>query len=89
MPSRFGIATALWFTRSMHLVSSVALLALGLWLNLNFYYFIGWGIGTALLVFENSLVRAGDLSRLHSPFFKYNSTISMMLLVFTILAVAT
>ncbi len=89
VPSRFGIATALWFTRSMHLVSSVALLALGLWLNLNFYYFIGWGIGTALLVFENSLVRAGDLSRLHSPFFKYNSTISMMLLVFTILAVAT
>jgi 4-hydroxybenzoate polyprenyltransferase len=88
VPSRFGIATALWFTRSMHLVSSASLLALGLWLDLNFYYFIGWGIGTALLIFENSLVRAGDLSRLHSPFFKYNSSISMMLLVFTILAVA-
>jgi 4-hydroxybenzoate polyprenyltransferase len=89
VPARFGISTALWFTKVMHLVSSASLLALGLWLNLNFYFFIGWGVGSALLIFENSLVRSGDLSKLHSPFFKYNSTISMMLLVFTILAVAT
>jgi 4-hydroxybenzoate polyprenyltransferase len=89
VPSRFGIAAALWITKGMHLAAVAALLALGLWLELNFYYFIGWGIGTGLLIFEDSLISAGNLSKLHSPFFKYNSSISMMLLVFTILAVVT
>ena len=42
----------------------------------------------ALLTLENSLIRADNLSSLHSPFFKYNSAISMVLLAFTVLAVA-
>ena len=88
VPSRFGIAAALWVTKGMHLGAAAALLALGLWLELHFYYFIGWGLAVTLLTFENSLVRTGNLSSLHSPFFKYNSAISIMLLVFTILAVA-
>ena len=41
----------------------------------------------ALLAFENTLVQADNLSKLHSPFFKYNSVISMLLLLFTTLAV--
>ena len=88
LPSRFGIEAALWVTKGMHLFAAVALLALGLWLELGFFYFTGWAIAVALLGFENSLVRAGNLAKLHSPFFKYNSTISLLLLLFTILAVA-
>ncbi len=88
VPSKFGIATALWVTKFLHLCAVGALLAVGLWLNLGFYYFIGWAIAVALLIFENSLVRANNLSKLSSPFFKYNSVISMMLLIFTILAVS-
>ena len=87
IPSRFGIATALWVAKGAHVVASVSLLALGVWLDLGLYYFVGWGIATCLLAFENSLVRADNLSKLHSPFFKYNSSISVLLLVFTILAV--
>jgi hypothetical protein len=37
---------------------------------------------------ENSLVKPDDLSKLRSPMFQYNSVISMVLLLFTILAVA-
>ena len=48
---------------------------------------IGWAIAVALLAFENTLVQADNLSKLHSPFFKYNSVISMLLLLFTTLAV--
>ena len=88
LPSRFGISTALWIAKGLHFGAALALLAVGLWLDLNFYYFVGWAIAVFLLAFENSLVRADNLSGLHSPFFKYNSSISMMLLVFTILAVA-
>jgi 4-hydroxybenzoate polyprenyltransferase len=89
LPKRFGVATALWVTKFMHLFSALALLGVGLWLDLGFYYFIGWAIAVSLLAFENTLVRASNLSKLHSPFFKYNSLISMLLLIFTILAVAT
>jgi hypothetical protein len=56
-------------------------------MDLGLYYFIGWAIAVSLLAFENSLVRATDLSKLRSPFFKYNSTISVLLLLFTVLAV--
>ena len=87
VPRRFGISAALWITKGMHLLAAAALLALGLWLDLSYLYFIGWGIAVFLLSFENSLIRPNNLSRLHSPFFKYNSTISVVLLVFTILAV--
>ncbi len=87
LPSRFGIAAALWVTKGMHLVAAVALLAAGLWLELSFYYFIGWGISVGLLALENNLIKADNLTSLHSPFFKYNSSISVLLLIFTVLAV--
>ena len=88
LPSRFGIATALWVTKGMHLCAAAALLAVGLWLETSFYYFVGWAISVGLLALENSLIRADNLSKLHSPFFKYNSSISILLLIFTVLAVA-
>ena len=84
---RFGIAGALWITRGMHSLAAVALLLLGLWLELNFFYFIGWAIAVALLIYENSLVKPNDLSKLNVAFFRVNSYISVQLLVFTILAV--
>ena len=88
LPKRFGIGVALWVTKFMHLCAALALLGVGLWLDLGFYYFIGWAIAVSLLAFENTLVSANNLSKLSSPFFRYNSVISMLLLVFTILAVA-
>ena len=87
LPKKFGIGAALWVTKFMHLCAALALLGVGLWLDLGIYYFIGWAIAVSLLAFENTLVRADNLSKLSSPFFKYNSVISMLLLLFTILAV--
>jgi len=86
-PKRFGIAAALRTTKVMHAASATALLALGFWLDLSFFYFIGWAIAVSLLALENSLLKADDLSKLRSPLFQYNSVISMVLLLFTILAV--
>ena len=57
-------------------------------MDLSFFYFVGWAIATSLLALENSLIKADDLSKLRSPLFQYNSVISMVLLLFTILAVA-
>ena len=84
---RFGISAAIRTTRAMHLLAAGALLALGIWMDLGLFYFIGWAIAIVLLALENSLVKADDLSKLRSPLFQYNSVISVSLLVFTILAI--
>ena len=86
IPRRFGIPAAFNITRLLHFMSAAALLALGFWLELNFYYFIGWALSASLLVFENTLMKPDELSRLNSPLFKYNSGVSMMHLIFTIVA---
>jgi len=87
-PKRFGISAALKTTRAMHAAAAACLLALGFWLDLSFYYFIGWAISAILLAFENGLLKPDDLSKLRSPLFQYNSVISMVLFTFTVLAVA-
>ena len=86
-PKRFGISAALKTTRAMHAAAAACLLALGFWLDLSFYYFIGWAISVILLTFENGLLKPDDLSKLRSPLFQYNSVISMVLFTFTVLAV--
>ena len=86
-PKRFGISAALKTTRAMHAAAAACLLALGFWLDLSFYYFIGWAISVILLAFENGLLKPDDLSKLRSPLFQYNSVISMVLFTFTVLAV--
>ncbi len=88
LPKRFGIVAALRTTKVMHTTAAAALLALGFWMDLSFYYFIGWAIAVSLLAFENGLLKPDDLSKLSSPLFQYNSVISMVLFLFTVLAVA-
>ena len=87
LAKRFGVAAALRTTKVMHVAAAVALLALGFWMDLSFYYFIGWAIAVSLLALENGLLKADDLSKLRSPLFQYNSVISTVLLFFTVLAV--
>ena len=87
IPRRFGVQAAFWWYRGMHLLTSAALLALGIWMDLGVLYYVGWGAATALLVYEHSLVKPHDLSKLGRAFFTVNSYISVVLLLFTSLAV--
>ncbi len=86
IPKRFGIPAALWWARGMHLLTALSLLALGLWMGLGYFYYIGWALAAALLVYEHRLVRPDDLSRIHTAFFKVNTYIGLVLLLFTTLS---
>ena len=85
MAGRFGIKGALITAKVMHGIASVSLLALGIWLDMGVLYYTGLVIAVALLIYENSLVTPSNLSKLNSPFFRYNSVISLVVLTFTIL----
>ena len=82
---RFGVGAALITAKIMHTASAASLLALGLWMDLGIFYFTGLGLAVALLIYENSLVTPTNLSKLTSPFFRYNSVISLVVLAFTVL----
>jgi 4-hydroxybenzoate polyprenyltransferase len=86
VPAKFGITTALRIVRVMHIISATSLLALGLSMGLGYFYYAGWIIAVVLLIYENKMVKADDLSKVGVAFFRINSYISVQFLVFTILA---
>ena len=88
LPARFGIHAAFWVARSMHLITALALLAVGVWLDLAWPYFVGWGIASILLIYEHLALSPDDMSRLGFVFSWVNAGISLALLTFTFLAVA-
>ena len=84
---RFGVEGAFQWYRAMHLVTSMSLLTLGIWMGLGYLYYIGWAAASALLIYEHTLIKPHDLSKLQMAFFTINTYISATLLLFTSLAV--
>ena len=81
VPARFGIAATLTASSALHAATVGALIWIGLLLGLGIVYWIGVAIAAALLVYEHSLLRPNDLSRLDMAFFNVNGYIAMVLLV--------
>ena len=70
--------------RVLHLATIGFLTAAGIGLDVGLLYWIGVGIVAALLVYEHSLVRPGDLRRLDAAFFTMNGVISLAFFVFVL-----
>jgi 4-hydroxybenzoate polyprenyltransferase len=68
IPVRFGIARSLWISRAMHVATIVCLGLLGVISGLGVVYFFGVAAVAALLVYEQSLVTANDLSNVKLAF---------------------
>lgn len=82
VPKRFGVANALLIARGMH-IGVVSLLS---WLAYSFALpwpaWAGIAVVAALLTYEHSLVKPGDLSKLDAAFFAMNGYISISFLLF-------
>jgi len=68
IPVRFGVERSLLISRAMHLVAVGGLAALGVVASLGAIYAAGVVGVAALLVYEQSLVRADDLSQVKFAF---------------------
>jgi 4-hydroxybenzoate polyprenyltransferase len=68
IPVRFGVRTSLWISRALHVVAVVCLLALPWITPLPRFYEAGVGVVAAMLCYEQSLVRADDLSQVKRAF---------------------
>jgi 4-hydroxybenzoate polyprenyltransferase len=77
VPVAFGEAGALAVARSLHLLTVLSLALVGVATGAGWLYGFGVAIAAALLLYEHSLVRVGDLSRLDAAFFTMNGIISI------------
>lgn len=79
IPARFGIPLALRLSSATHIISVLLLVFLGLFLKFGLSYWIGMVVTIGLFVWEHSLVKPDDLSRIDLAFFNINSYISLTL----------
>jgi 4-hydroxybenzoate polyprenyltransferase len=82
VPRYFGIRSALWIARGFHLMMVGLLIALLIVFGMGKIAAAGVLVVTLLLVYEHSLVRPNDLSKLDAAFFTMNGVISVLFFVF-------
>ena len=82
--TRWGERGVFVGARVLHLLTVWLLAAAGAGLPVDLYYWIGVGVVAALLSYEHSLVRPGDLRRLDAAFFTMNGVISVAFFAFVL-----
>ncbi|MEP6902657.1 MAG: UbiA-like polyprenyltransferase [Actinomycetota bacterium] len=81
IPARFGIRNSLWIARLFHAQAFIVLFVLYLvtergWLRLSGVAAVG-----ALMIYQHTLVKPNDLSRMNAAFFTTNAFVSVILLL--------
>jgi 4-hydroxybenzoate polyprenyltransferase len=85
--TRWGVDGVFRGARVLHAATVGFLVLAGLGLDVGVFYWLGVAAVAALLVYEHSLVRPGDLRRLDAAFFTVNGVISLMFFAFVLLDV--
>ncbi len=82
VPRALGIARALQVARLLHVAMIGCLLILVYSLGLGFLSLIGIAAVASLLIYEHTLVKPHDLSRVNAAFFTMNGWVSVLFFVF-------
>jgi 4-hydroxybenzoate polyprenyltransferase len=81
IPARFGIRNSLWIARLFHLQAFLVLVLLYAVTGLGWPALVGVVAVGALLVYQHTLVKPTDLSRMNAAFFTTNAFVSVILFV--------
>ena len=82
VPQAFGLVSAFWIARAMHLGMLVLLVWLAELFGMGKLAGIGIAIVAALLLYEHSLISPRDLRRMNAAFFTLNGVISIAFFCF-------
>jgi 4-hydroxybenzoate polyprenyltransferase len=86
IPVKFGVERSLTISRLMHVGAVLCLWALGVLAGLGVVYFVGVAAVAALLVYEQSLVSATDLSQVKRAF-DLNGYVGILYFIITAISV--
>lgn len=81
IPARFGIANSLWIARLFHLQAFFVLVVLYLETGLGWPALAGVILVGGLLIYQHTLVKPNDLSRMNAAFFTTNAFVSVILFI--------
>ena len=81
---RLGEARAILLAKLLHGVTIPGLALFGYGVGFGTWYYVGLVAAAAILAYEHSLVRAGDLSRLGAAFFTMNGIMSVTVFLFAL-----
>jgi 4-hydroxybenzoate polyprenyltransferase len=84
IPAAVGVPRAITFARAMHVTTVLMLIATGIGAGSMAIYFAGVVVAAGVLVYEHSLVKADDLSKLGAAFFTVNGILSITFLLFVV-----
>jgi 4-hydroxybenzoate polyprenyltransferase len=82
VPKAFGIRSALLITRAFHVITVLLLVWMTMAFGLGKLAIAGVVFVALLLIYEHSLVKYDDLSRVNAAFFTMNGLVSMAFLFF-------
>jgi 4-hydroxybenzoate polyprenyltransferase len=85
IPSVFGVKKALLISRVFHIFTFLLLLILGISINASFIYYLGVVFVLGMLMYEQSLVKENDLSKVDLAFFTLNGWVSVGFFVFLLI----
>ncbi|MFE5329302.1 menaquinone biosynthesis prenyltransferase MqnP [Embleya sp. NPDC056575] len=85
VPAKWGIAAALNASKISHVVTTVLFVWFGALTGAGFFWWLGLLIVAAAFVYEHSLLKPNDLSKLNRAFFTTNGFIGIALFVCALL----
>jgi 4-hydroxybenzoate polyprenyltransferase len=86
IPVLLGTKNALLFSRLLHVCSILCVLSAGFFGQLQVLYWIGVAGFSGLIIFQHTLVKSTDLSKINLAFFTTNGIASVLFAVFTIVS---
>lgn len=85
VPARFGIPAAIWGARGCHLVTTALFAWYALATGAGVFFWLGLVIVAVAFVYEHTIVKPHDLTRLNRAFFQVNGFIGIALFVCALL----
>ncbi|MFF0789790.1 menaquinone biosynthesis prenyltransferase MqnP [Streptomyces spiralis] len=85
VPARFGIPAAIWGARACHTATTALLVWYAVVTGAGTFFWLGLVVVAAAFVYEHTIVRPHDLSRLNRAFFSVNGFIGIALFVCALL----
>lgn len=85
IPAWLGVKNSLLVSKIFHLITIIFLLLLGKIYYVGFFYWIGLIFVGFMLIYEHSLLKENDLSKINTAFFDINGYVSIGLFIFIFL----
>lgn len=85
IPSWLGIKKAMYVSEYLHFLSFISLFVAGVIGHFSWFYWVGISAFAFFLVYQHTLIKAKDLSKVNKAFFTSNGIASVLFAVFVLL----